>query len=109
MDSGSKVLPVTSNLGVVVALLITGNEISRDSLPHESSIVVPLPKKHSGLKSLALLRTPPSKLFILCVGEWGCWVWRSVQEHFRNAFAFSQWQIRRQREGVVRDRGERVG
>ena len=56
MDDESNVSPITSNLGVVIALLITGDDISRDSLLHESPIVVPLPEKHSALKSLALLR-----------------------------------------------------
>jgi hypothetical protein len=101
-------LPVTSNLGVVVALLITGNEISRDSLPHESSVVVPLPKKHSGLKSLALLRHSAFQIVHVMCWWMGVLGLAELQEHFRNAFVFSQ---RGRFEGREKDSfeiGERV-
>jgi hypothetical protein len=110
MDDESNVLPVTSNLGVVVALFITGNDISRDSLPHESPIVVPLPKKAFSIEESCAsspLRLPNCPFYVLVNGVVG---FGGTSGTFQECVCVqSTWQIRRQREGVVRGRGERVG
>jgi hypothetical protein len=55
MDDESNVWLVTPDLNAVVALLVTGNDVFRDSLLYKSPTVIPLPNNHSALKSLALL------------------------------------------------------